>query len=68
MKEDLHAWFQGIGYERGFGLGEVPSTEVRKRLIDTYTIVGAINWEKIKNILGEDGVLDFFFKIFFLHT
>lgn len=38
MKEDPHSWFQGHGYEERFDPGEVPSSEVRKKQIDTYAI------------------------------
>lgn len=43
MKEDLHSWFQGVSYEKAFGPSEVPSSEQRNKLIDTYVIVSAID-------------------------
>ena len=41
MKEDLHSWFQGLGYVEGFGPSEVLSSDIRKKQIYTYVIVSA---------------------------
>lgn len=27
IKEDLYDWYQGLGYEEGFGLDDVPSSQ-----------------------------------------
>lgn len=35
MKDEMYSWFHALGYEDEFGIGEVPSTKVRKRRIDT---------------------------------
>lgn len=56
MNEDLHSWFQGLCYEKEFGYREVPSSEVRKKQINTYAIVSAVNRD-MKEIFGEDKVL-----------
>lgn len=48
MKEDLHSWFKGLGYEEVFGPSEVPSSEVRNRRIYTYTIMSVVIWEERK--------------------
>lgn len=38
LKEDLHAWYQGLGYDEGFGPSEVLSIHQKKRCIDTHAI------------------------------
>lgn len=35
MKEDIHAWYQGLEYEEGFIPSEVLSFQQKKRLIDS---------------------------------
>lgn len=52
MKEDMHSWFQELGYEESFGPGEIPSTEAHKKRIHTYAIVSAVNQNERKGIFG----------------
>lgn len=61
MQEEMSSLFQGLGYEEGFGLGEVPPIEVRKKKINTQDILSAVNLEKRREIFDEGGVFIFFF-------
>lgn len=45
VKEEMKSWFQELGYGYGFGPGEVPSTDVRKRKIGTHVILSVANLE-----------------------
>lgn len=56
MKEDMRSWFQRLGYEEGFGPGEVFPFEVRRRKSDTYEIVSSASRTKRKVIFDEDEV------------
>lgn len=42
LKQNLHSQFKGHGNEEGFGLGEVPSTELSKKRIDTHAIMSVV--------------------------
>lgn len=61
MKGAMRSWFKGLGYEYGFGPGEMSSSKVRNRLTDAYAIVSMVNREERKEIFGEDEVLGFLF-------
>lgn len=53
MKEDLCAWYQGLGYKEGFGPGEVPIPDDRRsRLISMHPVMS-----RGKKTLGGDGYL-----------
>lgn len=60
MKEEMKSWFQGLGYEDKFNPGEVPYTYLRKRQIDTRTILSAISQEEGSKFFGEGRVFVFF--------
>lgn len=63
MTEDLHAWFQGLGYKEGFGPDKVPYTKIRKRMIDTCTITSVVSQEEIKDTFCEEEVFKYFFLL-----
>lgn len=50
MKEYLHSRFQGFIYEKVFGPDELPSIEVRKRIIVSYDIVSVLSRGKERDI------------------
>lgn len=52
MKEEIQSWFMGLGFEEGFDRSEVPSTEVRKRWIDTHVIISVVSKEDMEKIFG----------------
>lgn len=60
MKEEMKSWFQGLGYKDKFNPGEVPYTYLRKRQIDTRTILSAISQEEGRKFFGEGRVFVFF--------
>ena len=60
IKDEMHSWFQGLGYEEGFSLGEVPSTKVRKRHIHIYVILSVVNLRERMMIFSEIGGFTFF--------
>lgn len=55
MKEDLHALYEGLQYEKGFGPFEVKPSMQRKQLTHAHAIVGTTNSLERKYIFGEDG-------------
>lgn len=57
MNGEVQSWFQRLGYEEGFDLGEVPPAKVRKKRIDIHVILSEIIQEHWRNIFGEGGVL-----------
>lgn len=61
MKEEMQSQFQGLSYEDEFDPGEVPYTDVRKRIIDTNVILSEISLEKRRNIFGESGIFTHFY-------
>ena len=61
LKEDLDVWYQGLGYEEGFGLGELLSFEQKKRLIDTHTIINTSEHLERRKCFGEEGDSSAFF-------
>lgn len=54
MKEDLCIWYQGLHYEEGFGLGEVPISQQKKKCIDTYAIIITPDYVERQKLFGED--------------
>lgn len=60
MKKDFGSWFRKIGYEEGFGIGEMLSSHLGKKRIDIHTIVSGAGRVERKNKFGEDGILCFF--------
>lgn len=64
VNDEMHFWFQGIGYKEGFGPGKVRSTKVRKRLIDIDYILSAVNLEERRKIFSERKV----FMVFLTHV
>lgn len=61
IKKDVYSWFQKVGYEKGFGPGEVPASKVKKKQIDTYAILSVVIRKDRKKIFGEDRILEFFY-------
>lgn len=61
IKEDFHAWYQGLEYEEGFGPGEVPSFPQKKMQINTDMIINACEHSERQKMFGEDEDLDTFF-------
>lgn len=55
IKEDLYAWYQGVGYEEGFGPNEVFSFQQKRSRIDTYTIISAFEHSERQKLFGENG-------------
>lgn len=45
----------GLGYEEGFGPGEVPFSHWEKKQIDTYTILSALGHVEMQKLFGKDG-------------
>lgn len=57
----MKSWFQGLGYEEGFGPYEIPHTKVKKKQINAHVILSVVSHEERKNIFGEGRVFMFFF-------
>lgn len=65
MKKDLCIWYQGLGYEEGFGPKEVLSFHQKKMRIDTYAIISASDHFERQKFFGEDWDLGrHFFKCY----
>lgn len=60
MKDEMHYWFQGLGYEEGFSLGEILFTKVRERHIDIHVILSVVNLRERMVIFSEIRVFTFF--------
>lgn len=57
MKEDMHSWFQGFGYEEGFGPNKVHYFEIRRKQIHTYAILSVNSQKERINNFGENMIL-----------
>lgn len=57
MNEDMCLWYECLGYEEGFGPGEVPSSLRKKKQIDTYVIINAYGHAKRHELFSDDGEL-----------
>lgn len=56
----MQSCFWRLGYDEGFGPGEVPPTEVRKRWIDSHVILSRIDFEENWEIFDESGAFMLF--------
>lgn len=54
MKEDLDALYEGLDYEEWFDPSKVKPSLQRKRMIDTFAIMGVVNIIETMDIFGED--------------
>lgn len=63
MMDEMHYWFQGLGYKDKFGLGEVPPAKVRKRKIEIHTILSEDTLEEMREIFVENRVSILFYNV-----